>query len=156
MFRQFVLAIALAGCLVAPSLVAADKKVDRKAAKEAEAVLAAEKGWSTGVAKNDFALLDKVLADDLTYTHSTGGFDTKASYIEKLKTGKARYFQADYDKEPRVQILSKDTALTFGRVKVATLGPNNSQVPATLAFLHAFVKRNGQWQLVAHQSAKVN
>ncbi len=148
MMRHCLLTLALAGCLAAPALLAADKEHD--------AVLAAEKGWSTGVSHNDFALLDKVLADDLTYTHSTGGSDTKASYIDKLKTGKARYFNADYEAEPRVQILSKDTALTFGRVKVVTLGPNNTQTPATLAFLHVFVKRHGQWQLVAHQSSKVN
>ena len=148
MLRQTLLVLALASCVAAPALPAAGNEQD--------AVLAAEKGWSTGISKPDFALLDKVLADDLTYTHSTGNTDTKASYIDKLKTGKARYFRAEYDSEPRVQILSADTALTFGRVKVATLGPDNSQVPATLAFLHVFVKRHGQWQLVAHQSAKMN
>ncbi|MGD0578271.1 MAG: nuclear transport factor 2 family protein [Bryobacteraceae bacterium] len=148
MLRQTLLVLALAGCLALPALPAAGSEQD--------AVLAAEKGWSMGVSKPDMALLDKVLADDLTYTHSTGNTDTKASYIDKLKTGKARYFKAEYDSEPRVQILSKDTALTFGRIKVVTLGPNSSQAPATLAFLHVFVKRHGQWQLVAHQSAKVS
>jgi ketosteroid isomerase-like protein len=148
MLRQTLLVLALAGCVAAPALPAAGNEQD--------AVLAAEKGWSTGVSKPDLALLDKVLADDLTYTHSTGNTDTKASYIDKLKTGKMRYFTAEYVSEPRVQILSSDTALTFGQIKVATLGPNNSPTPATLAFLHVFVKRHGQWQLVAHQSAKVN
>jgi len=147
MLRRTLLVLALAGCVALPSLPAA--------ASEEDAVLAAEKGWSTGVTTNDFALLEKVLADDLTYTHSTGGSDTKASYIEKLKTGKARYFKADYVAEPRVQVLTADTAITIGRINVVTLGPNNAQTPATLAFLHVFVKRNGQWQLVAHQSAKV-
>ncbi len=148
MLRQTLLVLALAGCVAAPALPAAGNEQD--------AVLAAEKGWSTGISKPDFALLDKVLADDLTYTHSTGASDTKASYIDKLKTGKMRYFSAEYVSEPRVQILSSDTALTFGQVKVATLGPNHLPTPATLAFLHVFVKRHGRWQLIAHQSAKVN
>ena len=148
MLRQTLLVLALAGCVAAPALPAAGNEQD--------AVLAAEKGWSTGISKPDIALLDKVLADDLTYTHSTGNTDTKASYIDKLKTGKMRYFTAEYVSEPRVQILSSDTALTFGQIKVATLGPNHLPAPATLAFLHVFVKRHGQWQLVAHQSAKVN
>jgi ketosteroid isomerase-like protein len=148
MIRRSLFLLAVAACLAAPQLPAASKPED--------AVLAAEKGWSTGVAKNDFDLLGKVLADDLTYTHSSGATDTKASYIDKLKTGKMRYFKADYAAEPRVQILSKDTALTFGKVNVVTLGANGAQSPATLCFLHAFLKRNGQWQMVAHQSAKVN
>ena len=148
MIRRSLLVFALVALMTAPSLLAAEK---------AEAgVLAAEKGWSTGVTGPDYALLDKFLADDLTYTHSTGAFDTKASYIQKLKDGKARYFKVEYVAEPSVKLLGKDAAITSGKVNVVTLGAGGAQNPATLAFLHAFVKRNGQWQLVAHQSAKVN
>ncbi len=148
MIRRSLFAFALAAVLTAPSLLAADK--------EEAGVLAAEKGWAKGVSGPDYALLNKFLADDLTYTHSTGANDTKASYIQKLKDGKARYFKVEYTAEPRVQLLGKDAAITIGKVDVVTLGANGAQNPATLVFLHAFAKRNGQWQLVAHQSAKVN
>lgn len=147
MLRHSLLVFAFAALVNAPSLLAADK--------EAAGVLAAEKGWSTGVTGPDYAMLDKFLADDLTYTHSNGASDTKATYIQKMKDGKMRYFQAEYVAEPRVQILGKDSAITIGKVNVVTLGANGAQSPATLAFLHVFVKRHGQWQLVAHQSAKL-
>lgn len=148
MIRRSLLVLAFAALVAAPSLLAADKEED--------GVLAAEKGWSTGVSGPDYAMLEKSLADDLTYTHSTGAFDTKASYIQKLKDGKMRYFKVEYVAEPRVQLLGKDAALTMGKVNVVTLGANGAQSPATLVFLHAFAKRHGQWQLVAHQSANVN
>jgi ketosteroid isomerase-like protein len=148
MIRRSLLIFAFAALVNAPSLLAADK--------EEAGVLAAEKGWSTGVSTPDYAMLDKFLADDMTYTHSNGASDTKASYIGKLKAGTMRYFKAEYPAEPRVQILGKDAAITIGKVNVVTLGAGGAQSPATLAFLHAFVKRHGQWQLVAHQSAKVN
>jgi len=148
MIRRSLLAFAFAALVAAPSLLAADK--------EEAGVLAAETGWSKGVTGPDYAMLDKFLADDLTYTHSTGAVDTKASYIQKMKDGKMRYFKADYVAEPRVQVLGKDSAITIGKVNVVTLGANGAQVPATLIFLHVFVKRHGQWQLLAHQSAKVN
>ncbi len=147
MLRRSLLIFSFAALIAAPCLLAADK--------EEAGVLAAENGWSKGVTGPDYAMLDKFLADDLTYTHSNGASDTKASYIQKMKDGKMRYFKADYVAEPRVQILGKDSALTFGKVNVVTLGANASQVPATLIFLHVFAKRHGQWQLVAHQSAKV-
>jgi len=128
-----------------------------KGGKTAEdAVLAAEKGWAQGVTANDFALLDKVLGDELVYRHSTGAEDTKATYIDKLKTGKARYFECNYDGEPTVKVLTKDTAYVFCRVRVVTLGADGAKSPATLNCLHVYVQRNGQWQLVAHQSSKVN
>lgn len=147
MLRRSLLIFAFAALVAAPSLLAADK--------EEPGVLAAEKGWSTGITGPDYAMLDKFLADDLTYTHSTGASDTKATYIQKMKDGKMRYFKAEYVAEPRVQVLGKDSAITIGKVNVVTLGANGAQSPATLAFLHVFVKRHGQWQLVAHQSAKV-
>ena len=148
MIRRSLLVIALAALVNAPELLAADK--------EEAGVMAAEKGWSTGVSGPDYAMLDKFLADDLSYTHSTGASDTKASYIQKLKDGKARYFKVEYVAEPIIKMLGKDAAITIGKVNVVTLGAGGAQNPATLAFLHAFVKRHGQWQLVGHQSAKVN
>ena len=36
--------------------------------------------WLSGITKNDFPLLERVLADDLHYLHSTGVIDTKASF----------------------------------------------------------------------------
>jgi len=147
MIRRSLLALSFAALLAVPSLLAADK--------EEAAVLAAEKGWAQGITTLDYALLDKVLGDDLTYTHSNGASDTKASYIQKMKDGKMHYYRAEYPATPRIQILSKESAMLIGRVDVLTLGPNNSKVPATLAILHVFAKRHGQWQMIAHQSAKV-
>jgi ketosteroid isomerase-like protein len=130
--------------LLAAPLVAAD---------EAKAVEEAERGWAAGVTKNDFALLEKVLAAGLTYTHSNGAVDTKESYIGNLKSGKARYVTVDYS-DLKVQVLSKDAAITICRAKVVTL--NNGQPnPMSMSLLHVFRKNGKQWQMVAHQSARL-
>jgi len=118
-----------------------------------KAVEAAERGWAEGITKNDFALLDKVLANDLTYTHSNLLVDTKESYIGNLKSGKSKYTSVDYSKLT-VQVLSKDTAITICRAKVTTLA-NGKPNPMDLSFLHVFKKNGKQWQLVAHQSARL-
>jgi ketosteroid isomerase-like protein len=118
-----------------------------------EAVEAAERGWASGVTKPDLDLLGKVLGDDLTYTHSTGAVDTKASYIDNLRTGKAKYLSVDYE-DLKVHMLTKDTAITICRAKVKT--NNNGQASdARLSFLHVFANRKGHWELVAHQSARL-
>jgi len=122
-------------------------------ADSAKDVEAAERAWAKGVTTNDLALLGKVMGDDLTYTHSTGATDTKASYIDKLKTGKAHYFKVEYD-QLKVEVLTADTAITIDRAQFVTL-KDGKQDPAHLSFLHVWVKRQGQWQLVAHQSAKL-
>jgi ketosteroid isomerase-like protein len=130
--------------LAAPALFAQDA---------AKAVEAAERGWSTGSTKNDFALLGKLLANDLTYTHSTGAVDTKESYIGNLKSGKARYVSINYD-QLKVQVLGPDIAITICRAAVTTM-KDGKPSPVKLSLLHVFRKQGAQWQLVAHQSARL-
>jgi ketosteroid isomerase-like protein len=133
--------------LALPALCAEDAKGESKAIEEAE------RGWAKGVVANDSALLGKVLADDLTYTHSNGAVDTKESYIGNLKSGKAKYLKLDHS-EIKVQQLSKDTALTICRASVVTVS-SGKETPANLSLLHVYIKRGGRWQMVAHQSCKV-
>jgi ketosteroid isomerase-like protein len=123
------------------------------AAGEEAAVEAAERAWGAGVVKNDFAALEKVMSDDLYYSHSNGLVDTKRSYIDNLKSGKARYTQVEYD-DIKVTLLSKDIAIAAIRARVTTI--NNGQPnPMKMALLHVFQKKGGQWQLRAHQSARL-
>ena len=119
----------------------------------AKAVERAEKDWATGLVKNDFALLEKVLAGNLSYTHSNGIFDTKATYIERLKSGQYRYTQMQHE-NLKVTVLTKDVAITTARAKVIAL-VDGKQTPMTLSLLHVFQLAGGQWQMVAHQSAKL-
>ncbi len=122
-------------------------------ADEAKAIENAERGWAKGVTSNDFALLEQVLANDLTYTHSNGAVDTKASYIGNLKSGKSRYVKIEYG-DLKVQQLSKETAITINRAGVTTL-VDGKENPMKMTFLHVFKKNGKQWQLVAHQSARL-
>ncbi|MGQ9916938.1 MAG: nuclear transport factor 2 family protein [Bryobacteraceae bacterium] len=122
-------------------------------ADETKAVEEAERGWARGVTANDFALLEKVLAPDLVYTHSNGAVDSRDSYIGKLKSGASRYLKVDYS-ELKVRQLTPDIAVTHCRTVIVTLqqGRENSD---RLALLHVFKKNGRQWQMVAHQSAKL-
>lgn len=124
------------------------------AADEAKAVEEAERGWATGITKKDYALLDKVLADDLIYRHSNALVDTKASYIESSKSGKSNYISIDYKDPIQPKLLSKDLAMAFVRAIVVTM-QNGKPTPMDLAMLHIFRKKGNQWQMIAHQSARI-
>ena len=45
--------------------------------------------------KKDMATLDALLAEDLSYTHSGGSIDTKASFLTLIKE-RGRYLGVDY------------------------------------------------------------
>lgn len=118
------------------------------------AIEKAERQWGESMVKNDFAALDKELAEDLTYRHSTGAVDTKTTYIDKLKKGTARYFSIEYVTiEPKV--ISPTVAIAFCQAKMVTLSPKGEKDPSTLNFLHVFRKKGNQWELVAHQSSRM-
>lgn len=123
------------------------------AADEAKAVEEAERGWARGVTTNDFALLEKVLAPDLVYTHSNGLVDTRDSYIESLRSGKSRYVKVEYS-DIKVRLLTPDIATANCRALIVTL-QQGKENPLNLALLHVFKKNRGQWQMVAHQSARL-
>jgi ketosteroid isomerase-like protein len=122
------------------------------AADPADAVKQADKDWGTGVTKPDFALLEKVLGDDLIYTHSNGNTDTKKTYIESLKSGKAKYFEVTHE-SMEVRMYGKFALLT-GKISVKVLS-NGQPTPMKMSILHVYEKRKGQWQLIAHQSARL-
>ena len=99
---------------------------------------------------DDFATLEAVLADDLTYTHSSGVVDTKASYIETLRSGKTKY--QTIERLPSVVRIYGDTAIITG---TATVGLRGQAAPFTLRYTLAYVMRDGQWRMVAWQSTRL-
>jgi hypothetical protein len=64
---------------------------------------------------NDLSTLDKLLADDLVYTHSTGAVDGKSSYLESLRSGMVRYISAERQQESFRAI--GEAVLLHGRMK---------------------------------------
>jgi len=121
--------------------------------KSADAVKAAEKSWATATVAGDEATLKQVLADDLTYTHSTGDTDTKAVYINNLKTGERKYQKLNH--ESMDVRLYGNTAVLMATAQVETTQKGGSAMAAHLRFLHVWVFQNGRWQMVAHQSLRL-
>ena len=61
------------------------------AAEPADGVRQAGAGWRQGAIKQDKALLQRYLADDMVYTHGGGKSQSKAEYITDVTTGPAHY-----------------------------------------------------------------
>jgi hypothetical protein len=101
---------------------------------------------------NDLSTLSSLLAEDLVYTHSNGNNDTKAAYLEALRSGKTRYLTIAPE-GMNVRILG-DTALISGKAKVV-VESNGQKLDLYLSYLDVWVRRGGQWQMIAWQSARL-
>ncbi len=113
-----------------------------------QAVMDTEKMRFEAQVKKDYGTLEKVLADDLFYTHSSGTTDSKTSYIQSIKDGKSAY-EAITPEEMKVRI--------YGKMAIIN-GTCSIKMPTTnlhLRYTDVYIKRKGQWQMVAWQSLKL-
>lgn len=117
-----------------------------------EKVRLAEKDWAEAVSHNDFERLEKILAPDLMYTHSTGLVENREQFVEALKSGRQKYDSIIHE-DLVVHVYGK-TAFAAARVRM-TGNTKGQPFNNVLRFLHVWVKGKGGWQLAAHQSARI-
>jgi ketosteroid isomerase-like protein len=101
----------------------------------------------------DAATLDKLLGDSLVYTHSYGGSDGKASYLDGIRGKKWQYKKIERPVE-NIQ-LHGDCAIVTGKVKIELLSDGK---PKTLnsAYTNVWIKGPKGWQMVAWQSTPLS
>jgi ketosteroid isomerase-like protein len=125
--------------LLALSLRAATD--DAKAEKE---VLAAMDAYKEAMIHNDIATLDKLLGDDLAFTHSHGEFQNKAAVLKSSQP--PQHIMRMEFSNTSVKVYG-NTALVKGRVD---LWHPDSVVHMDI--LHVWISRPAGWQLVARQA----
>ena len=98
--------------------------------------------------KGDVQALEKILADDLIYTHTTARIDTKSSFIEAISSGRSNYRSVER-KDVNVRQFG-DSAVVTGHAKFH-VGENTFEA----RFIDVYAKRDGAWQMVAWQSTRL-
>jgi ketosteroid isomerase-like protein len=149
--KNSLMALALTLLMPAASILAAAGPSPRED-KIAQQVRAVERQRVQALTTNDLAALERLLADDLTYTHSTGAVDSKTTFLASLRSGDAKYETMEHD-DLRVRTYGETAVLTGRtRVKVKSRGEDLS---LQLRFTLVYAKRAGRWQMVAWQSTRL-
>jgi hypothetical protein len=148
---RIALLLTLCHCLcAAPS--AAQQPAAAKPGKVEQEVLAAERARIGLAVKADTAALEKMLGDDLTYGHSDGRVDTKAQFLDALKSGDLKYESMEHA-NPTVRVFGNTAVITgLSNVKVKSRGQD---LNLRLRFTCVWVKRDARWQMVAWQSTRL-
>lgn len=114
-----------------------------------EAVLHAESEWKTAVLKGDRGALEKLLADDLSYTHSSSKTQTKEQFIQDVTGGATVYKAIDFESTKLRQ---------YGAVVVITQSATitTNQTGTTHLYLTEVWSRDtGAWQMASRQATKL-
>ena len=110
-------------------------------------VLAAEDRRYRSMTDSDVDALDRMLDEHLSYAHSSGARDTKAEYLEKVRTGYYDYLTIEHPVE-RVEVVG-DTAMVIGRMTSDLTVQGIRKTIDNLA-LSVWVRADGDWQLLAY------
>lgn len=97
----------------------------------------------------DMAALDQLLADGLVYTHSYGGSDSKATYLEGVRSKRWVYRKVERPVE-NIQVHG-DCAIITGQSRIELIAEGK---PKTLnsAYTNVWIKGPKGWQMIAWQS----
>jgi len=138
--------------LVLGTTLAAGVAVEAPAGEAEQAVLAAHDRRIAATIKGDLAGLAAMMTDDLTYTHSSGVEETKAQFLEALKTGKYVYREIT-PRDRRVRVHG-DAAIVSGPCRVV-IEPGGKRTELDLYFTELYVKEGGEWRMALWQSTRL-
>ena len=130
---------------------------------EEKEIQAAIDTWIQATAKQDVATLQKVLHDELWYSHSAGTFQTKAEVIKDIEEGRGPIGIEMSDVRVRscgnmAHVKSMSIIRNRPRNPPAgggpTAAPKGTGGPSPLLIVHVFVRGPQGWQLVSRQATR--
>ena len=111
-----------------------------------------DKQRMNAMAQKDIATLNRLLSDDLVYTHSTARLDTKQSLIGNMESGSTVYTAVE-PSDVKAQDLGDTVVLTgVAQIKVTANGAPNA---FGVRFTDVYARRGGRWQMVTWQSTRL-
>ena len=120
--------------------------------KEDAAVNAAVENLKKAMVDGDKAGLEKITSDKLSYGHSSGKIEDKATFVDNIVTGKSDFVTIELTNQ--TVSVSGDAAIVRHTLS-ATTNDNGNAGSVKLNILLVWQKQKGQWKLLARQAVKV-
>src|SRR5205807_6657753 len=118
-----------------------------------EEVLALERERTDAMVRQDIAALARLLADDLSYTHSDGRTDTKDSFLGLVAAPALRYLGIDYT--DREVVAYGDAVIVRGTARMKLQREPGGRQEYAVLFLDVWGRPDGPWQMVAWQATRI-
>jgi ketosteroid isomerase-like protein len=120
--------------------------------KDETAVSTAVETLRKAMIDGDKAGLQKVTADQLSYGHSSGRVEDKATFVDNIVTGKSDFVTIDLTNQTIA--VTGDAAIVRHTLSATTNDGGNAG-SVKLNILLVWQKQKGQWKLLARQAVKV-
>jgi ketosteroid isomerase-like protein len=121
--------------------------------KEEKAVIAAVETMRKAMVDANKATLEKIADNKLTYGHSGGKIEDKATFVENIVNGNSDF--VDIELTDQTLTVAGTTAIVRHKLFAHTKDKGKEPGTVTLYILLVWHKTQGQWKLLARQAVKV-
>jgi ketosteroid isomerase-like protein len=109
-------------------------------------IAAIDKSWGEAYVSCDVKAWAALLADDLVFVHNSGVIDDKAKQMNSIA---GCGIESLSTQTTTIRLYGNDTAVVVGAMKGKMKGGNFT---FDLLYTRVYIKQNGTWRLVSHQS----
>jgi ketosteroid isomerase-like protein len=150
--HRFIVSLGAAVACLLPAVAIAQTGTGGSGKAEQQ-VLQAEKDRFAAMIKGDRAALTRLLADDLTYTHTNTLFETKEQFIKSVTSGAIDYVSVTPSETDWKVRLEGNIALVNGVAAVNVID-NGKDLKFKIRYTTVHRNSGGQWQLLAWQATR--
>jgi hypothetical protein len=121
-------------------------------AKAEQEVQKAEKDRFEAMVKADAGALDRLLAPELSYTHSNAQIQDKPGFIADIRGKAIRYLKIE-PTDVHVMVVGT-TAVVTGGAAVHVI-QNGNDLNIKIRYTDVHINRRGEWQMIAWQATRL-
>jgi hypothetical protein len=137
-------ALAIGLLSVTPAFAGADEDA---VAKNLEAFRAAQ-------ASSNAEILASLCAAELSYSHSSGVVEDKATFVANATNGKSRWLSLNYE-NPTIRVVGPAAIVRFHWLGEAEAIPDGKKSSTSLHILMNWQKQGTEWKLLSRAATKL-
>jgi len=147
----------LAGPLPVLGLVAIGMlgaKAAQELSADEEAVAKRVEAFRSAQIAADAKAFDGLCAAELSYSHSDGHVEDKATFIKNATAGKSKVLSLEY-KDPSIRVVGDAAIVRFHWLGESETIPDGKKSSTNLHILMNWQKQDGEWKLLSRASTKL-
>lgn len=121
--------------------------------KDEKAVAAAVETLRKAMVDGDRVSLEKIAADGLSYGHSGGKVEDKATFVENIVNGNSDFVTIDLTDQ--TIYVSGKTAIVRHKLSATTNDKGKGPGTVKLAIMSVWQKEKKEWKMLARQAVKI-
>jgi ketosteroid isomerase-like protein len=119
-----------------------------------EAVAKRVEAFRSAQVAADAKAFDGLCAPELSYSHSDGHVEDKATFIKNATAGKSKFLSLEY-KDPSIRVIGDVAIVRFHWLGESETIPDGKKSSTNLHILMNWQNQGGEWKLLSRASTKL-